>query len=366
LAFNIASENTVNVVWWIGVAINIFAVLLMLQVLAFRSLVLSRERKRQRVEKFWQPILLESVANIRGLRIPHLNHSEAYEFLTVLNSLYESLHDRSVERLSAAAIAAGGDIAARGFLKNRNIRQRLMAVTALGNLRDKESWNLLVQLADQPNDPILAFAATQALVQIDPQKGIGIAVEFVASRYDWPLEAVSTMFENAGRDVISVPLSIAVLAACRAEVHLGANPAVRHAPRLIYLMRLAHRRFITHVVSHVLLTMTGVEVVAAALKVLNDPLSLPVVRRLLRDERWQIRVNAANALGRTKGTPQDERLLIGALHDNVWWVSYRAAQALVGLPTVRRKKLEAYISSGQMDDFACDMLRQVMAEKDWA
>ena len=336
---------------------------MMLQVLAFRGMVVFRQRKRRRVEKFWQPILLESVATAACLRVPRLKRAEAYEFLTVWNCLYEALHDTSGEKLNETARAAGADIAARRFLKKTNVRQRLMAVTALGNLRDEESWDALDELAVQSADAILSFAAAQALMQIDAEKAIKIVMPLVASRNDWALEAVSTMFQKAGADVISLPLSKAVIAACRTDyIKQDADAMAQHAPRLINLMRLAHPRFVTYVVRYVLLTMTDIEVIAAALKVYEDPAILPAVRKLLGDERWQIRVNAANAIGRTGGTAQDEEFLIGALHDKQWWVRYRAAQALAGLPSVNLEKLENYAST-QTDDFARDILRQVIAEK---
>lgn len=336
---------------------------MMLQVLAFRRIVVLRERKRRRVEKFWQPILLETVASVPRLRVPRLKRSEAYEFLTVWNCLYESLHDASVEKLNETARAAGADIAARQFLKQPNVRQRLMAVTALGNLRDKESWDALEELAVQSEDAILSFAAAQALMQIDAEKAIKIVMPLVASRHNWALEAVSTMFKKAGANVISLPLSKAVIGACRTDyIQQDADAMAQQAPRLIHLMRQAHPRFVNYVVRYVLLTMTNIEVIAAALKVYEDPAILPAVRKLLGDRRWQIRVNAANAIGRTGGTAQDEQLLLGALRDKEWWVRYRSAQALAGLPSVNLEKLENY-AGAQTDDFARDILRHVIAER---
>lgn len=336
---------------------------MMLQVLAFRGIVVYRERKRRRVEKFWQPILLESVGSVPRLRVPRLKRAEAHEFLTVWNCLYESLHDASVVKLNETARAAGADIAARRFLKKTNVRQRLMAVTALGNLRDEESWDALDELAGQSANAILSFAAAQALMQIDAEKAIKIVMPLVASRNSWALEAVSTMFQKAGTDVISLPLSKAVIAAFRTDyIKHDADAMAQHAPRLIYLMRLAHPGFVTYVVRYVLLTMTDIEVIAAALKLYKDPEILPAVSKLLGDERWQIRFNAANAIGRTGGTAQDEEFLIGALHDKEWWARCRAAQALAGLQSVNLKKLESYAST-QTDNFVRDILRQVIAEK---
>ena len=82
---------------------------------------------------------------------------------------------------------------------------------------------------------------------------------------------------------------------------------------------------------------------------------------MLSDQRWEIRVNAANAIGRT-GTEQDEKLLIGALQDKEWWVRYRSAQALASLTSVNMEKLENS-AAAQTDNFARDILRHVVAER---
>lgn len=360
MEFATNSENTVQIVWWIGLATIILVVLVMLQVLAFRGIVVFRERRRKRVGKFWHPILLESIVSVPR-QVPRLKKADAYEFLTLWNYLYESLHDHRVEKLNEAARMAGADIAARRFLKKTKTRRRLMAVMALGNLGDEESWGALEKLANW-TEANLSFTAAQALMQIDAEKAIKIVMPLVASRTDWTREAVSRMFRKAGADAISLPLSKAVIAACRTDsLTPDADALGQHAPRLIYLMRRAHPRFVTYVVRYVLLTMTNIEAIAAALKVYDDPAILPAVRQLLSDRCWEIRVNAANAIGRT-GTEQDEKLLIGALQDKEWWVRYRSAQALASLGSVNMEKLENY-AAAQTDDFARDILRQVMAER---
>jgi hypothetical protein len=356
------SEDITQIIWWIGLATDICVGLMMLQVLTFRGIIVFRERERQRVEEFWQQILLESVVSVPPPRIPLLKKADAYEFLTLWNYLHESLHDTQIEKLNEAARMAKADVAARRFLKKTNVRNQLMAVVALGNLRDEESWDALEKLVGQPNTT-LSCTAAQALMQIDAKKAIKIIMPLVASRSDWPLEAVSTIFKKAGADVISFPLSKTVILACRTNYQTqDAGPSLQHVPRLISLMSLAHPRFVTYVVRYILLTMTDIEVIAAALKVYDDPAILHVARQMLSDERWQIRVNAANAIGRTGGTVQDEKLLIEALQDKEWWVRYRAAQALASLPSVNLEKLENY-AAAQTDDFARDILHQVMAER---
>jgi HEAT repeat protein len=88
------------------------------------------------------------------------------------------------------------------------------------------------------------------------------------------------------------------------------------------------------------------------------------VRALLAHEDWQVRVQAAKALGRI-GDRGDTERLVALLADREWWVRYRAAQALVELPWLTRADLDA-LHAALDDRYAADMLAQVMAEIDAA
>ena len=366
MAFVIASENLVNLVWYLGFAINVSVVLMVLQILAYRGIVVFRECRRGRVEKIWQPILLASVEAVPA-DIPRLKRAEAEEFMTLWNYLHESLRDEALENLNRAARLAGADAAARRLLLKRNTRRRLLAMTTLGNLRDRESWGALGKFVNHRN-AVVSLTAARGLMRIDPEKAIEIVMPLVAGRTDWSLEAVAAMLKKAGADIISLPLAKAIVASCRRRAAVDAptfeqtNPTAHvHAPRLVYLLRLAHPRFVTYVVRYALLATDDIEIIAAALKVYDDPAILPAVREMLQDSRWQVRVNAAQAIGRT-GTSADERLLINALRDEEWWVRYRAAQALANLPSVDAAKLEEY-AAAQTSEFSRDILRQVAAER---
>jgi HEAT repeat protein len=73
-------------------------------------------------------------------------------------------------------------------------------------------------------------------------------------------------------------------------------------------------------------------------------------------------VQAVKALGRI-GERADTARLAHLLADREWWVRYRAAQALVELPWLKRADLDALHAT--LDDrYAADMLAQVMAEQD--
>jgi HEAT repeat protein len=102
-------------------------------------------------------------------------------------------------------------------------------------------------------------------------------------------------------------------------------------------------------------------VVIAALRGVLTPDTLAEVRALLGHEDWQVRVQAARALGRV-GERSDAARLTSLLGDPQWWVRYRAAQALRELPLLSQADLDA-VRASLTDRYALDMLDQVLAEE---
>ena len=69
---------------------------------------------------------------------------------------------------------------------------------------------------------------------------------------------------------------------------------------------------------------------------------------------------AARTLGRI-GEPRHVEMLTRMLSDRDWWVRYRAAQSLVGLPFLGPNALRR-MRDTQEDRYAGDILEQALAE----
>ncbi len=232
------------------------------------------------------------------------------------------------------------------------MRDRLVAITALGHLHDRRAWDRLSQLAESP-DGVVSLAAARALMRIDPERAIDHVVRRLLERTDWPAAMVAAMLTEAGPDAVSDSL-----------VTAAGEAAPERAPRLIRLLAFAHTEKATPLINRVLRDEDDLETLIACLRVASDPVLLDRIRQLLRDERWQIRLHAAQALGRL-GTREDEPALVAALSDPQWWVRYRAAQALASLPLIPVEHIER-LSRTVDDRFGRDILHQVLAEKELA
>ena len=103
-----------------------------------------------------------------------------------------------------------------------------------------------------------------------------------------------------------------------------------------------------------------VDIVAAALLVIVEPKVLPELARYAESKDADVRQSLAVAYGRL-GALRDVEPVVRLLCDRVWWVRYRAGQALLALKGMTADRLEAV--RGQVGDvYGRDMLEHVRAE----
>ena len=98
----------------------------------------------------------------------------------------------------------------------------------------------------------------------------------------------------------------------------------------------------------------------AALLVLLDPELLPELAHFAQSGDAEVRKNFAQACGQL-GNLEQTQLLVKLMGDPVWWVRYRAAQALLKLKGMDQARLEE-IRAALGDRFARDMFDQARAE----
>lgn len=255
---------------------------------------------------------------------------------------FDALHFDSLTRLlrrsSFQRIGVEGDRVAAALRRTRWHRRlqaetrspfwwrRLRAAQALTRLAAPEDLETVHRLLSD-SVPAVRLAAASSLARL-PSPGLAAAI----------LEQAST-----GHSVVRNHL-LEILAYSRAVVvpvlvtKLG-NPGP--SDRLKDLLDLAglipDGALLTHIVSHTDSRSREVRIAAArALRGLPHHASAAALRRLLKDEEWQVRTQAAASLGAIGATEAVDDLC-HALCDRVWWVRLRSAIALrlIGPPGVR-------------------------------
>jgi hypothetical protein len=347
LGYEEAFDPTVKIAFIVGQALFILTLILLVQVL-FLSFLRSASEKRQ--EKFinkWQPILAQCISAVPE-SLPKIKKRDIYTFLVLWNSLQESIKGDYRNKLNELLKMTGLLEVAVAMLNSGSRKKQLTGIVTLGHLGEKSVWEDLCTLAEG-QDSHVSLLAARALMHCSPEEGASFLMPLIASRIDWPPTKVANILKEGGAAIISPPL-ISALEKTEEE----------NLPRLTRYLEIASTRLAIPALRKVLAQTDDAEVIAACLKLLNDPLSLEIIRDFLHHEKWFVRLQAASALGRI-GTGEDEKLLIPLLSDKEWWVRYRAAHALVQLPSVSHERL-VEICAGQSDLYAIDIMKQVVSE----
>jgi len=347
---NFGGDPILAVAFWTGIGALLLTLLLGLQIVRLRIALRGRQRREARTLARWRPLLNGSIVGDSPAQLPPLLASERLPFIKLWVHLQSSLRGEASAALNGIACRLGLDADARAMLGRRARTERLLAALMLGHLRDRQAWPQLLRLAGM-DDPTLSLTALWALVRIDPQAAAEYLTPLFIEREDWAMSHVAGILQQAGTPV--------------AAVLSGMLPRL-DAERLPRALRIAEALRVELPAEALASALASSElaVVTAALRIVGSPLLQEPVRALLAHEHWQVRVQAAKALGRI-GDRSDTARLLALLADREWWVRYRAAQALVELPWLKRADLDALRASLE-DRFAADMLAQVMAEQDAA
>ena len=324
------------------------ALLLACLVLLLRVSLILRTRRQARCLATWEPILLEATQSGPPAVLPRLAGADIMTFLNVWNHLQESVIGAASDGLNEVARRVGIPARAARRLRYGNLRERLTAIVTLGQLRERSVWAPLCSYSREP-DVSVSLAAARALIHIDPAAAVKHLIPLVLSRADWPAARVATLLVALGPDLVSEPLAAAALAA-----------PPEQAPRLIRYLDVIHAANAIPAVRRILRLTDDLEVVTACLRVLEDPEDLEIVRTFCDDPRWQVRVQAASALGRI-GLPEDVPMLRRLVSDSEWWVRHRAAQALVAILAAQPTVLDQ-IEATHYNEFARHALTQARAE----
>jgi HEAT repeat protein len=331
---------------WTGFAALVLTLLLGLQIIGMRMVLRRRQRSDARALGRWRPLLNAAIVGEMPASLPPLGRNERLPFLRLWAHLQGSLRGEANEALNEVARRLGIDAYARTLLVRGNRPARLLSALVLGHLHDRDAWPALLRMAAQ-TDNTVSLTALWALVRIDPQAASDYMVPLFIAREEWALSLAAGILQQAAEPAAS--------ALTRLLPQLGEDKLPR-ALRIAEALHLA----LPAAVLKTSLASGAMPVVIAGLRGVRTPETLPEVRALLAHDDWQVRVQAARALGRV-GERGDAERLVQLLGDREWWVRYRAAEALLELPALSRADLEA-LRASLTDRFAADMLSQAMAE----
>jgi hypothetical protein len=331
-----------------ALAAIVSSVALFLLTLAHRGLRRRHERILDRRRAGWRADLHAAIGGQHGARLPPVPEAYLADFLHLWNHLRESLRGEAGESLARLLVECGLLPRIRALAQGRSLARRLSAITTLGHLRDRESWDGLEALARQP-DSVLSLVALRALVRIDPARALGRLLGDGLRRNDWPLAGLGAALQEAGPDVVTPEV-----------VRLLASPPSDGLERLLKIARFAHRTPVAEAMRTCLGRSEDPNVIGAAIDFIEDERDLHWVRKAAGHPAWRVRMAAARAIGRV-GSTADLAQLLRLVEDSSWWVRYRTAQAIVRLPGMTPAGVET-LRAATSDRFAADILAHALAE----
>jgi hypothetical protein len=310
--------------FWTGIGTLGLTLALSLQIVRLRMALRARARRDARVLARWRPLLNAAIMGEVPDTLPPLARADRLHFIKLWVHLHASLRGEASAGLNDVAHRLNLGDEARAMLGRRGRVERLLAALLLGHMKDREAWPALLRMSTL-GDATLSLTALWALVRIDPQAAAEVLTPMFVERDDWAMSHAAAILKQASGPVAAVRIQLPD------ELMPG------------------------------LLISSDVAVVTGALRTIETPALLSRVRPLLGHYDWQVRVQAAKALGRI-GAVEDVDRLAALLSDREWWVRYRAAQALLELPWMGAPELAA-LQASLTDRFAADILAQAIAEQ---
>ena len=321
-------------------------------IINLRFALIRRTRREIAFRDVWRPVLVEAlVANELSPSpspLPALPTCDRVFFLGLWIQLQESVRGPESTGLRNVAHRVGCEGFAKNMLISGNPSERLLAILALGHLREHSAWNLLTTLAQDKNSTI-SFNALRTLTRIDPETTAASFTPLITARHDWPLSSIATLLQGAQA------------AFARPLLDAAAHGTGEQLVRTLHLLEALRLQLPLPFLSGLLEANQPAETIIAALRVTYLPELLIQVRELLTNPDWRIRVQVCKVLGRL-GEQQDLLHLKNLLGDPEWWVRYSAAKALCGLPFILRSELETFCDTLE-DAYARNMLQQVLFEE---
>jgi HEAT repeat protein len=324
------------------------ALLLLASIVLLRTLRRWRAWRLAAQEGRWREAMHLALEDPAAARLPVVGALELPAFAVLFNHLQESLKGEAADNLAKLLRNHQFNDRMLAMLGRRSLRLRLVAITALGHLREERAWEALVALSKDPG-PVLSFAAARALLRIDARQALELLTPALVQRGDWSLARIGSIFQELGPAVVTPPL-----------VNMLVSRPREGLERVVKLARFGHRHRVAPIVRGWLSASDEPEVIVAALNYVEDAEDLRWAKGAARHAEWTVRMAAAKALGRI-GQREELVTLLALLRDPVWWVRYHAAQSLTHLHGLQDHEVEA-LRQDARDAYASDMLAQAMAQ----
>jgi HEAT repeats len=343
------SDPKIRLAFWIGAISILLTIILLIEIIRIRLSLRAKKIRQNRFLQQWQPILIQTIAG-EAPNLPTLEAINMTDFLMLWLRFCKTLRGEAHTNLNLLLKQLPVKQHISDMLKSKKTDERLIALYTVGYMGEKEVWDELVSILDDPEHAISVTAA-HSLIRIDAEKAISQVIPMIVHRRDWPVNRVALMLKEAGAAFVEAFIVIVE------QAEKDNQPYLLRLMRILDVLQL-NRPLVF--LRHILENSKDAELVTAALKLVRSPSDLDLVRMLVSDANWSVQAQVASILGRL-GTSEDVPRLVLLISAKDWWVRYRAAKSLVQLPFVSKPQIE-FIKQSIPDSFGRDILEHTLAE----
>lgn len=335
-------------------------------------LKLSKKYQDEKAEKFqniWQPLLMAcALGDPVVATLPTLSRAEEWLFIKLWVRMQTTLRGEPNERLRQIALQLDCANKARRYLSSRHRSEQVYGLMTLAYLHEDADWELLLPYLTQSRNSLAVYASI-GLLQIDATKAAPLVISQLLQRPDIDLLTAASVFKPF-RKYLHQALYERLVEAGQSQLNRNSGnleepqPQSSQASDLAWLFKISHAldmHISTGVLRPFLQATQPIDIIIGAMRLMKVPDGLPDIRSLAQHSSWEVRNQVSITLGQM-GDASDIQLLSQLIMDSQWWVRYRAAQALIGLPFIETDALKTLIAN-LPDRYARDMAQQVFAER---
>jgi len=308
-------------------------------------------KNSQRVEAEWRQLCFQALMTDQLDHLPPLNQDDLYDVVEMWLQTFDRIRGADAAK-GLIRLGEWLDFADRllPLLKSRSMDETLLAVMALGLLKERRALPVIRESLDHPY-PLLSLAAMKAFMDIAPEEGLPELMQRIDTP-GWPMGRVRQLMSSAPRQLQTEYLTVA------AETLLEYQ--LPHLMELVFALAPSEssevaksclRRFPDHT-----------PLIQTILKHTSDPQFLPLARAGCQSTVPELRGESLLALGRLGGAEEQARLM-HHLDNDTWLNQQAAAKSLITL--VHDASTAQNILSQLQFVSAQQHWSELLFEKDW-
>jgi len=281
---------------------------------------IKRQRKEIRsaqVEQQWREFCFQALMVQEPEKLPPMDQRDLYDLVEMWLQTFDRIRGADAAK-GLIRLGQWLDFENRllPWLKSNTIDEKLLAIMALGLLKERRALDVIRERIDDPY-PLISLAAMKAFMEIEPEQGLPELLKRIDTP-GWPIGRVRQLISAAPRTLQTHYVTLAAETLSEEQLPKLFELIYALAPsEASDAAKLALRR---HPDSAPLLLVI--------IKHTTDPQFLPLVRASCRNSHPPLRHESLTALGRM-GDQDDMAQLIQALNCDIWINQQAAANSLM-------------------------------------